>query len=154
MPIRPSTMADVEPVAKGLRMEDIREIKAASGNDPVATLSLGVLYSEHCWTMYSGDDDHLGMLGLHPDSDRPLFGYVWLLATDRLLKHQHEFLRECRTGPYLDLLHSYYPVLHNYADERNTVHLKWLKWMGFEFNEVVPLGVEQRPFVHFIRIRK
>lgn len=33
----------------------------------------------------------------------------------------------------IDALLGQYHILVNYVDARNTVHVKWLKWMGFEF---------------------
>ena len=39
--------------------------------------------------------------------------------------------------------------LWNYADKRNTVHLKLLKFLGFTLLEEVPFGPNQLPFIKF-----
>jgi hypothetical protein len=46
-----------------------------------------------------------------------------------------------------------FPRLHNYTDARNTVHHRWLRWLGFTFTArhetFGPLGL---PFYEFVRI--
>ena len=39
--------------------------------------------------------------------------------------------------------------LWNYADKRNTVHLKLLKFLGFRFLDEIPFGPNQLPFIKF-----
>jgi hypothetical protein len=46
-----------------------------------------------------------------------------------------------------------YTLIGNVIDERNRVHLRWLKWMGFTFVQRIPeYGVQHRPFLEFIKI--
>lgn len=61
-----------------------------------------------------------------------------------------QFLRECRR--YLAGMEQLYPVLFNLIDERNTVHMRWLRWMGFTFIRRTTYGHEQRPFLEFIKL--
>ena len=46
-----------------------------------------------------------------------------------------------------------HPLLSNYVDAINELHIKWLKWCGFTFiNKHEKYGVEQRPFYEFVRL--
>jgi hypothetical protein len=93
----------------------------------------------------------VALAGVSP-TKTPDVGQVWMVATDQLLDHQKEFLRY--THSFIDKLHDHYPLLFNWVDARNTVHLKWLKWSGFTFinyhEKWGPLGL---PFYTFVRIR-
>jgi hypothetical protein len=80
-------------------------------------------------------------------------GSIWLLATDDIEKYQITFLRHSKK--VLKELQQDYLALHNYVDARNSLHIKWLKWMGFTFiNKLDRFGVEQRPFYEFVRINE
>ncbi len=55
-------------------------------------------------------------------------GGVWMLGTDGLLDHKREFLR--RSRPYVKALKKRYGTLWNSVYIHNTVHVRWLKWLG------------------------
>ncbi len=83
-----------------------------------------------------------------------LTGAVWLLGSDALTQPplRRQFLVEGTV--YLDTLHRFRPLLWNVVDERNTLHVRWLKWMGFTFINRHPYyGAEQRPFLEFVRLK-
>jgi hypothetical protein len=42
-----------------------------------------------------------------------------------------------------------YPVLRNYVDQRNTVSIRWLRWLGFRMGEPAVMGAARVPFVPF-----
>jgi hypothetical protein len=66
-------------------------------------------------------------------------------------RDKYEFLRQSRIE--LKKLQKLYPVLFNYIDARNTVHLKWLLYMGFtviQKHEV--FGYSGLPFYEFVKI--
>lgn len=82
-------------------------------------------------------------------------GRIWLLATDELVNDKQnalQFLRQAK--PRLAEMLQRYEVLFNYADARNTVHVKWLRWMGFTFIAKHPnYGDEGRLFLEFVKVR-
>lgn len=80
-------------------------------------------------------------------------GSVWLLGSDDLTQPplRKQFLAEGRV--WLNQLHAFRPLLFNFVDARNTVHIRWLRWMGFTFLRLHPeYGVERRPFWEFARL--
>lgn len=128
-----------------LRQADLREIEAATGQDPVDALREGAEQSVPSCTIIDHTGAIAGMFGATPT------GRVWLLGSDALIQNplRRQFLRECRR--YVDALP--YPLLHNVIDERNTVHVRWLKWMGFTFIRRLPYGPQHLPFLEFVRIQ-
>jgi hypothetical protein len=132
-------------LAPRLRKADLMEIEAASGADPVDALRESAEKSVPSCTIIGNDGTIAGMFGCVPD------GTVWLLGSDALIQNplRRQFLKECRR--YVDALP--YPLLHNVIDERNTVHIRWLKWMGFTFIRRVNYGPQNLPFIKFVRIQ-
>lgn len=64
-------------------------------------------------------------------------GAVWLLGTDAVERHQMRFLRESKR--WHSQLLADYVVLRNFVDERNSVSIRWLTWLGATFSEPVNL---------------
>lgn len=110
----------------------------------------GFHYSKPCLTV---DDEHGNpclMMGVVPTED-PMVGAIWLLSSDIITRHPVTFLRQSK--PMLQRFHQDYPVLCNAVDARNTVHIKWLKWLGFTFiNTVSGDGEGNLPFHTFVRL--
>ena len=138
-------------MAPRLRAADKAEISAMSGRFPVNALLAG-LEGDVSLTAVSPEGDPLLMFGVAP-SRFPGAGYIWMLATDDILKHRMQFLRQ--STQYIDSLHDFYPLLHNYVDARNSLHIRWLKWIGCTFIKThTRMGVQGRPFHEFVRIKK
>lgn len=145
---RPATIQDAVAIIPKLREADRNEIRAVFGVTPEAVL----LNPRNAWTMVAADGELVGMFGVEPYQPDPSVGQVWMVATTALKSHQIEFLRTARV--WIEKLHETYPVLGNFVDARNTLHIKWLRWMGFVFiNRFEEWGFEQRPFLQFVRLR-
>ena len=78
------------------------------------------------------------MYGVCPSAVRQGQGVSWLLGTDDLSKHSIWFLRNC--DRMLAGMHEHFATFGNLADERNTVHVNWLKWAGFTFGGRIEHG--------------
>lgn len=147
---RPATLDDARYLATRLRAEDVAEVRALVGVTPWTALSTGVRLGRSTVGCYRGQP--FGIYGVAP-SGTPDVGCPWMLATPDLVKHQKFFLRNCARA--VESLHDGYPLLFNYVDARNEVHIKWLRWCGFTFINLHPkFGVERRPFYEFVRISK
>ena len=82
------------------------------------------------------------MFGVAPrDED---IGFIWLLGTDEIKDISWQFLRESRE--WLEKISSPYKMVCNMVHEENTVHIKWLKFLGFTFLK------HTKPFIEFSRI--
>lgn len=140
---------DVDSLAPRLRQADIDEIRAASGLDPETALTLSRQVSSMCFTVF-GDGKQIAMFGVRPE-ENPSIGRIWMLGSEEIHDHRFGFLR--RSKSWVDFLQDRYPILYNYIDARNSVHIRWLHWLGFSFiNEEQNYGFEQRLFYQFVRI--
>lgn len=84
------------------------------------------------------------MFGIATEPVHPRVGMIWFLGTGRMRRIDRQFLRE--SEKWIDTLALGYDALANCVHESNTVHIRWLKWLGFSF-----LG-RRGPFIEFARI--
>lgn len=148
--LRQTDYEDVRYLAPRLRQADKDECMAATGYDPKVALCIGLKFGDITQTMLAPDGEPLGMFGVGK-SNVPDAGAIWMVATDNLVKHQMKFLR--LNKPVIETLQTEYLALFNFVDARNTLHIKWLKWMGFTFiKRHEHWGFEKRPFYEFVRI--
>ena len=149
---RPTRVADIPYVAEFMREEDVAEVRAHSGHTPQESLLHSFFAGSPCMTMIGRDGRPMGMWGVVPQHGD--IGTIWMLCTDDLVRdrlNSMRFLREARG--HLDRVQLRYRVLFNFADARNVVHIKWLRWMGFTFISSHPrFGTEGRLFHEFVRI--
>lgn len=151
--VRPATHEDVLWLAPKLRKADVQEIEAASGQTPLAALSWSLLASSECWAGEGRDGELIALFGAAPTQE-PDVGLVWLLGSESIsTKNAVRFLRESRL--WLDRLHQSYPILYNFVDARNTVHIHWLRWLGCTFiARHEHYGVGGLPFYEFVHVHK
>lgn len=133
------TPDDIRYLAANLREADRMEVAAASGRDPQWVLTEGVIKSA---------------VSLVYRARRPVFivgvvepGIIWLLGSDAI--HHHKRALHRLAGHVLTKWHERWPTLGNIVDARNTIHIRWLKSMGFQFGEPVIAGVARLPFLPF-----
>lgn len=149
--IRLSTLDDPFTIGPKLRKADISEIKAASGRLPSDALMRGVLNSRPCYTAITPDGEPSGMFGVVPADKNT--GIIWALFTDNILNHRKEFMRVSRQ--VVEECNNQYALLTNVVDARNTVHVRWLRKLGFVFlREIEEYGYEKRKFYEFVRYNK
>ena len=150
---RKSIPKDILAVADNMREEDVAECKAQSGSNPRESLFFCYFHSNPCRTIVSRHGNPIGMYGVVPEGLK-WKGWIWMLGCQSMfddISDKLAFLRQSKEE--LPKLLKQYPLLFNVVDARNTVHIHWLKWMGFTFiNKHSEWGPENRPFYEFVRI--
>lgn len=146
--VREATMADIEILAVNLREADVAEIKASSGSDPRGALMRGITTGvTRVACLPNGIPAAIfGVVPMGQDT-----GAIWMVATKQFKKLHRQFLRECREE--LEDISAPYRLIFNYTDARNTVHHRWIKWMGFTIiKKHEQFGHEGRAFLEFVKI--
>jgi hypothetical protein len=144
-----SSIRDAHFISTRLRRADAAEIAAVTVEPPVRVLVNGITQSDPCFTVKTAGGEPCGLFGIR-DSGHPESAVVWMLGTDHLTTNGRTFLRHSRH--WLDELHKNHRLLFNVIDARNTVHRRWLDWMGFdEVQEIEKYGIERRKFYLFRR---
>ena len=148
--VREARVADAVALAPRLREADRRECLAHTGIVPEFILPHSVASPGLTWA-FEHEGECIGLFGLDVVDRHPDFGIVWMMTSDEVFKHKRQLLRE--SPVWLDKLHRIYPLLGNHVDARNTVHIRWLKWLGFSMLRVIPeFGPERRPFIEFAKL--
>lgn len=137
----PTIPGDVDRILEdGLREQDVKEL-AAQGHEPQEALESAVAMSGCLsFTIYI-DGVQAAIFGIAPQLDTVGLGAPWLLGSDRLLTVPRELVKEGRI--WVDWFTRIFPNLVNYVDERNTVSIRWLKAMGFDFDGAGFLAEDQ-----------
>ena len=146
--LRPSTLDDIEYFSKNLREADKDEIQAGAGKPPYDILLRGYNSADICTTVeWKG----LPLLICGISEIEKEVGNIWMLGTEVISKEARlAVLRMSK--PMIDEFHKKWSLLFNFVDKRNTVHIKWLRWLGFKFiNLHQEFGVGKLPFYEFVR---
>ncbi len=146
---RPAKWSDVEQLAPILRPEDTAELYASTGMSPLGALMEGYKWSQECHVFTHPDDGGvIGLFGVGAQEEAPWLGVVWAVASPRILDIKEHLTVTHKA--FMAKWHERWPILGNYIDERNTLHIKWIKRMGYVLGtRVEHYGFEQRPFYAF-----
>ena len=144
---RPSELDDCDYLAKHIRKADLREITDVTGNTPLAAFVEGYNASLRPLTIMS--DVPVGMAGAVPSGDSEAL--VWLLGTNGIKTSRMSFIRQSKE--VLQEIVAPFDWVYNWVDKRNTLHLRWLRWMGFSFiSEIENFGVNKITVYEFARV--
>lgn len=129
------------------------EAIAASGVPLRHSLKEGVQISlPHCWMIYLGGNPSV-LTGVTPYPNMEGSGIVWMLGSYDIETHPKLF--HILSQKVLTEMFEAYPRLTNVMDIRNSVHMLWLRRLGFQFTRLHqrwgPFGL---PFIEFERTIK
>lgn len=148
---RPSVESDILEVADNIRPEDEREVLAGGKTSVEESLESGFFSSDPVYSIVvSGEETPLAMFGVVPRQHAP--GSIWMLATKDLPKYAMSFLK--RSTEVVNYLQTFHPVVSNYVDSRNHLHIRWLEWTGFVFLQEGDIVVNGTVFHYFVRTKQ
>lgn len=124
-------------VADNMREADKIECRLASGLSPMEALLKGVEASQYCSVVVINGRP-CAVVGLTIISLLSGVGVPWMLATHDAVKNRRVFINNSRQG--VEDMRSICPNLFNYVHVDNTISIRWLKWMGFKFDEPQAIG--------------
>ena len=134
-----------------LRQADIDELRVATGfPKPMDALRSSVAHStewsEICQDTNTGEI--LTLFGLGRISED--IGVPWMVASPNLIKYRKVLMRYSKK--IIQEMLDQFPLLNNYVDSRNEVHIHWLRHMGFTFTGK-DLMIRGIPFKYFFKRR-
>ena len=142
--IVPARALHVREVAGRMREADRLEVIAATGRGELSALAASYRQSRFRWTALV-DGRPEAMFGVGDLNVLTATGIPWMLATDAVERNRREFLR--LSVDWRGQLLARYDVLRNVVDCRNTVSIRWLRWLGFRFSD--PFKIRGHEFLMF-----
>ncbi len=133
----PATEADALELAPLLRAPDRAEV-IALGVEPAAALVESVSRAREAWTARTEDGRIICMAGVNPASLIGQIGIPWLLGSELVSAHRRAFMVETRRQ--VARWQAMFPILRNVVDARYAEAIRWLRWLGFEVGEPVPIA--------------
>lgn len=139
--VRPAIPTDCVYIARNMRADDLMEIRAGGYNDPLLCLMDSYERTEKPFTgvwkgipccIFGVTRVRYRMFDTEGCWCDKGIGAPWMLGTDEITTARWRFLRESRR--WLDAVKIDYDLLHNRVHSKNTVHIRWLKWLGFQFD--------------------
>ena len=147
--IRKAVPEDGKILEPKLRPEDIREIRAITTGPLHEAITKGISESPYTYTI-TLEGKPIAVFGVNHYS--PTAGVIWLLGSEDMLKIKIPFLRQ--SPKWIEAFHQLYPVLFNVACIWNTLHIDWLKWLGFRFiREYKEYGLLKEPYIEFLSVK-
>ena len=130
----PVTDEAIKYIAENMRDAEVEEIIAAGSRSPLEALQNSMDISQF-HTLITADGVPLVILGLVVTSGLTKLGCPWMLGTQEAGKHKREFLT--RSKPVIDEMLDICPRLVNYVHVKNKLSIRWLRWLGFEFDDPI-----------------
>ena len=119
---------------------------ASLGLDP-SKCALDILQKSVCAFAGLIDGRCFCLFGVVPDSLTATSGEPWLLTSADLKDAKVAFAKASRQ--YIPYLRNRFTFLHGWVYERNTVSIKWLKWLGYTLAPAPSLATNGRAYYAF-----
>lgn len=143
--VRP-TDALVRFIAVNMRQNDVDEVWASHRHLPYESL-IGGWSLSHRSAVVMVNDEPCAMMGLVIHDILAGTGVPWMLVTDSALKYKRNFLT--RVPAVMDQMLTICPRLFNYVHIENKTSIRWLRRIGFTFDESEPYGIASELFHRF-----
>lgn len=138
MTVRRAEPTDAGPMARALRVSDLRELSAMGKPDAEQAIVFSVKHCDHAWSGWLGDEPvAIGGIGRIGSMAVP-FGMPWMLGTDLLDRYPLETVRKTRR--LFERMAAEYPNQYNWVHVENGLSIAWLSWLGYNVRPAKPHG--------------
>lgn len=144
--MRPATLEDATWLSSRLRSEDAQEVETSTGRKPEEVLPASFHASDECYTVRRVLDgkvlpNPVALFGVTSG------GIVWFLGSDEVRLCALSIVREAPA--WLDYMSRRHPGgLWNYADSRNSLHVRWCYLTGFTLGEPASINGVSFYYIH------
>ena len=146
--ISPSTALHVDYIAANIRQADEQEIWDMALLKPREALSKAMEVSDFVSTGFI-NNQIVGMCGLVRISLLSEAGRPWMISTSALDNKRYALDFHRMGKRVVAAMIGIFPYLENYVEASNTRTVRWLKALGFQFDQPQKMGPLMKPFVRF-----
>lgn len=151
------TDKDVEYILNNLRYEDEMECRALFGENWKEETKKKIMQTRFYVMLGKGksneDETPICMGGIEQaEKDADGIGCAWFLCTDALKNHSIQILRELKKE--VEKADEKFWLTYNVLYKENYIAKRWLKWLGYKFDNPRPQGIDvPEDFEFFYRVR-
>jgi hypothetical protein len=146
-------MFDLVPATEAHALDLLSDISLQSSDDYASLgldpseCALDILQKSVCAFAGLIDGRCFCLFGVVPDSLTATSGEPWLLTSVDIARSKIAFAKASRQ--YIPYLRNRFTFLHGWVYERNTVSIKWLKWLGYTLAPAPSLATNGRAYYAF-----
>lgn len=145
---RTSIEADIAILAPNMREQDRHEVFCSHGVTPLEALNISFSNSSECNTIIDHNEKIVGMFGVVlSGSDNA--GTPWLLATGSFSEKKNRRSVIVKSKEYLKEIQGRFDKLSNRVHADNTTSIRWLRSLGFSFDQEAIWGFHPAKFIRF-----
>jgi len=145
--IRKTEPNDILELANTMRVEDQREVQSMAGLSPLEALSLGYMQSTDCITGVGKQGTVSLVAGVVSTGS---YGAVWMLSAPDIKTNARELATTGRA--WITAMTMKHGRLENVVDARNKLHIRLIKFMGFDLGDPISnYGVDKIRVIPFKR---
>lgn len=146
-----TTKEDLDDLRGRYRQADQDEALAALALPVEAALDLYFVSERHMQTVFIRGNPE-AVFGTDPFPQDPKQAVIWMVGTDELTRSPRIPLQFSKL--VVKVASEQFVRLTNFVDARNTTHIRWLSYMGFQFTHIHPeFGAAGLPFLEFEKTR-
>lgn len=143
LPLLAADIGAIEPLVRQADRDEITEALGIPMLEALAQAQAGSMKASKIVV----DGDVVAVFGDAVHSVLGRIGVPWLISTVHVERHPKAFLQVCK--PEVAEMLTRHAELLNYVDVRNTVAIRWLQWLGFQFDDPAPYGGKGFMFQRF-----
>lgn len=129
------------------------ELWSSSRSTPLVAMQNGLASTAETYVGMVGGDP-VCMFGAAPFSIMGGMGTAWMIGSRALDRYSVQRSLLLLSVPAVEYMQAQFPrLLYNFVDARNLAAIRWLRWLGFQFGDPIPYGVDGLPFLPFYRRR-
>lgn len=136
----------VRVLSENMTRDDRIEVMLSHGHTAQDAIEKGLEVSKFT-TVGCVGDDVCCIFGVTEKSLLTRHGIPWMLTTDKMELHKRILMEG--SIDVVNEMKRHFNHLENYVYVENKRSVRWLKWLGFEFDEPEPHGKYQQPFMRF-----
>jgi hypothetical protein len=122
------------------------EVMLSHGHTPRGAIESGLKLSKFV-TVGCADEDVCCIFGVSEKSLLTREGIPWMLTTGKIQHHKKDLM--IHSVKVVEEMRKHFDHLENHVYVKNRRSIKWLQYLGFKFDEPVPFGKYQQPFMRF-----
>ena len=132
---------DVLYILENLRLEDLHEAQAIYGNDFKQKILDSIMQTDFYVLLGKTKDKdiHVCAGGIWESPTDKNIGICWLMSTDKVKYHIKTLLKELKKE--IIKADEKFALTCNFIWKENKQAKRWLKTMGYKFNNPYPLGI-------------